>query len=360
MSTTRTDVAAYIWPSYHHEPRMADLWTEGDGEWYIVCRGTPRFPGHDMPKLPLLGYQDEADPAVMRQQVALGAAHGVNVFIVDWYWFEQQPCFERQLNDALLPALDGSQSWFYPMWANHEATTLWDMTTDANEPRWISRVDRRAFEPMAERLLARYLAHPRCYRINGTPALSIYETENFIAGLGGIDAAVDALAWFRRRAEAAGLGRLHLQAINTDWVLVDGLRYPELIRRLGFDSVTDYQFVHHAPPRGDYLEFARRNWSRWDEWAAVYPCYVPHVSIGWDNTQRNPSMAEAVIGSTPQAFAACLHRAKAFLDVHPQQPRLVTVNSWNEWTEGSYLLPDMRWGYAYLESVRSVFGAAAG
>jgi len=30
--------------------------------------------------------------------------------------------------------------------------------------------------------------------------------------------------------------------------------------------------------------------------------------------------------------------------------------SWNEWTEDSGLLPDMRWGDGYLRVVRNVFG----
>lgn len=38
-------------------------------------------------------------------------------------------------------------------------------------------------------------------------------------------------------------------------------------------------------------------------------------------------------------------------------PKLITVNSWNEWTEGSYLEPDTVNGFGYLEAVRRVFGA---
>jgi hypothetical protein len=91
----------------------------------------------------------------------------------------------------------------------------------------------------------------------------------------------------------------------------------------------------------------------------VYGTYYPHVSIGWDNTHRNPSagLESVVVHSTPDAFEACLWKAKAWLDARPNQAPLVTLNSWNEWTEGSYLLPDMRWGYGYLRAVRNVFGA---
>jgi len=37
-------------------------------------------------------------------------------------------------------------------------------------------------------------------------------------------------------------------------------------------------------------------------------------------------------------------------------PRILNINCWNEWTEGSYLEPDSVNGMKYLEAVRDVFG----
>ncbi|HBK94008.1 MAG TPA: hypothetical protein DDZ69_03210, partial [Porphyromonadaceae bacterium] len=33
---------------------------------------------------------------------------------------------------------------------------------------------------------------------------------------------------------------------------------------------------------------------------------------------------------------------------------LITINAWNEWVEGSYLLPDMQNGFGYLKAVKEV------
>ena len=63
-------VAAYVWPSCHNDPRGQEvLWPEGTGEWEVIRKGTPRFPGHYQPKQPLWGYEMDDDPKVMERWI---------------------------------------------------------------------------------------------------------------------------------------------------------------------------------------------------------------------------------------------------------------------------------------------------
>ena len=39
----------------------------------------------------------------------------------------------------------------------------------------------------------------------------------------------------------------------------------------------------------------------------------------------------------------------------PKNERFITINSWNEWGEGSYLEPDTERGMEYLDALRAVF-----
>jgi hypothetical protein len=59
--------------------------------------------------------------------------------------------------------------------------------------------------------------------------------------------------------------------------------------------------------------------------------------------------------SSPQKFKAALVKAKQWVDAHPNQPKIITINAWNEWPEGSYLEPDEKFGMQYLDAVKEVF-----
>ena len=60
--------------------------------------------------------------------------------------------------------------------------------------------------------------------------------------------------------------------------------------------------------------------------------------------------------NTPENFRTALEQTKQRLFGQPVGPRILNINCWNEWTEGSYLEPDTVSGFKYLEAVRDVFG----
>ncbi len=362
------DIAAYIWPAYTgNEIRSRQFWPEGIGEWQSVRNAVSKFPGHSWPRKPLWGYVNEADPYVMEMEIEAAANHGVNVFIYDWYWYDRRPFLEQCLNDGYLKARNNHKVKFYLMWANHDVNYTWDIRLSHLQDSlvWDGAVDRHEFEIVARRLITRYFQLPNYYTIDGKPVFMIYDIANLMRGLGGIDATRDAFDWFQEQAVASGLPGLHLQlALWSDRQYnlsgVDGNAVgttAEVIDRLGFDSMSHYQFCHFVDIDRDYdliMEDVLREWTR-IETAYTAP-YFPHVSVGWDNNPRFQDFRPGIVkNNTPEAFERALRQARAFCDAHPDRTPLITINSWNEWTETSYLQPDDLYGYGYLQAVKSVF-----
>jgi hypothetical protein len=94
--------------------------------------------------------------------------------------------------------------------------------------------------------------------------------------------------------------------------------------------------------------------------------YHPNVSMGWDSSprcrnapdwarRRDYPFGAVIVNNTPAAFRAALERAKALAAANPPGQRIITLNAWNEWGEGSYLEPDTTTGLGYLEAIRAVF-----
>ena len=194
----------------------------------------------------------------------------------------------------------------------------------------------------------------------------IYDLVNLAKGLGGPDEAAKALDWFRNEVVKAGFPGLHLQAAawgmngtNLSGVDSNGGITKAEFERMGFDSTTHYQFAHFTNMNRDYLEILEDVKRQYETIEKNYTktLYFPHASIGWDNNPRFKNYREYFArNNTPENFEKALRMAKDYLDRHPEQPKLVTLNSWNEWTETSYLEPDDLYGYGYLDAVKRVFG----
>ena len=371
------DVAAYIWPAYTgDEERTRMFWPEGIGEWQTVKNIKDTLqdkPGYHWDRKPVWGYVNEADPYVMEMQIEAAVDHGVNVFIYDWYWYDNRPFLENCLNDGFLKAKNHDKMKFYLMWANHDANTLWDRrTSHASTTIWEGKVTTEQFYTIGRRWIKQYFKLPCYYCIDGKPVVSIYDVANFIQGIGGIEEARNAMNWLREEAVREGLPGIHIQMIklgdnNLNLSGVDGsaMELPQLeaLRVLEFDSCTHYQYVHFTDVNRDYCEIVPDVLKEWEMTRLAMPIaeaseakeYFPHVSVGWDNNPRFYEYKDNVMtGNTPEEFERALLEAKLFLDSHNKTP-LITINSWNEWTETSYLEPDTLYGYGYLQAIKNVF-----
>ncbi len=362
------DVAAFVWPSYHPDDRAKIFWPEGIGEWQTVMSNKAKFPGHEQPRYPLWGYVNEADPYVMEMQINAATRHGVNVFIYDWYWYDGMPFLESCLNDGFLGAANNKDMKFYLMWANHDVNMTWDKRlagTPNNALIWKGGVDREEFEILCKRVIEKYFHLPNYYKVDGKPSFMIYELQTFIDGLGGLDKAIDALKWFRAEGKKAGYKGLDIQftlranmEANMTGIAGDNMgTQKEVIDALNLDGATHYQYVHFVDIDRDYLEIQSdvvKTWNELDKELKIP--YYPHVSVGWDNNPRFQKTVGGIVkNNTPENFEKALKDAKAYVDAHPGQAPLITINSWNEWTETSYLQPCTMYGYGYLEAVRKVF-----
>ena len=363
------DVAAYLYPAYAYgDPRLRPFWPEGFGEWETVMTMQKRNPGHYWDRKPLWGPVNEADPAVMEMEIEQATRHGVNVFIFDWYWFDGRPFMETTLTDGFLKAPNKDKMKFYLMWANHNVENYWDTRISkygGENIIWRGGVDRDEFEKICKRNIEMFFKQPNYYKIDGKPVFMIYEVTTFIEGIGGVDAAIDALKWFRKEVKKAGFPDLELQFTmwnsQFNYSGVDAAKASTesprdaFIRRLGFNSMSHYQFCHFANVDQDYEKVLEEVFPEWDRLEKEFTIpYYPHISIGWDNSPRTGESA-VTRENTPERFEKALRKAKAWVDARPNLHPLITINSWNEWTETSYLEPDNVYGYGYLEAVKKVF-----
>jgi len=146
----------------------------------------------------------------------------------------------------------------------------------------------------------------------------------------------------------------------------------QLVRDLGFDSVTSYVWIHHValPEQQTGYNFIRDGYfNYWSKAATNFGVpYIPNVTMGWDPSPRADQsqtfdnsgypFMNTIKDNTPENFRAALELAKQRLLAETNGLRILNLNCWNEWTEGSYLEPDTVHGFQYLDAVKTVFGGS--
>lgn len=376
--TDEITVAAYYYPCTHTNRGWDRQEYPGFTEWDLIKRARPRFPGHRQPKVPLWGYLDEAQPAVMAHKIAAAADHGVKVFIFDWYFYDDGPFLERALDEGFFRATNHARIKFGLMWANHDWFDI--QGYNPAEPVRLVRpgkISPATWDKLTDLVIQRYFRHPSYWRINGRPYFSIYEMSLFLDSFGSVEGARAALDKFRAKTRAAGFPGLHVNAVLWGQPNLPGGKtpadWPRLCRDLALDSLTGYTWVHHGAlnyqtfPISDYTWGRDRYLEFLDQALTNYPVpYFPNTTINWDNSPRAHPEAKwnqpaphvvnpVMVGNTPAAFREATRLIRERLLASATQPKIITVNAWNEWPEGSCLEPEQEHGYGFLEALKDLF-----
>jgi hypothetical protein len=208
-------------------------------------------------------------------------------------------------------------------------------------------------------VISQYFRRPNYFKINGEPVFSIFSVDKLLESFGGdVDETRRALDYFRAEVKKAGFPGLHIQWNQGGGSLMSreaAERFAGRVDAMGFNSVAMYNMGGTGE---DYVAYGTASVNIRTQMDSIlniplFPC----VSIGWDDTPRFPAKGIHDVvhyNNTPESFAMLLLKAKQYADSHPEQPKIITVNAWNEWVEGSYLLPDMLNGFGYLEAVKAV------
>lgn len=373
MCKVKPKVMAYYFPNWHVDPQNEFWHGEGWTEWEVVKHATPRFEGHNQPKVPLRGYEDESDPKVMEKKIEDAVNHGVDGFIFDWYWFNDGGYRLKCLDEGFLGAGNCEKAKFAIMWCNHDP--IYAHPAAKHTGRVVLKsgdLNVQSFVEGTDHCIKNYFCKPNYLRNSeGKLYFSIFLSARLIDNFGGCEGAKVVLENFRNRVREAGLGELDLNAILESSVCwkEDYKITNKIMKELGFDSFSSHsnRFSLELPfPHEEYASSIRRNVERFEENTRKSELpYNIHIYQGYDCSPRTVQsdvygdykvypFDRIVSGNTPELFEEFCRQAKDFY-YSKATGEYITVFSWNEWTEGGYLEPDTKYGYAYLEAIKKVF-----
>lgn len=201
---TRITVACYYFPNYHtHDRRNDSLKGDGWAEWELVKKARPCFDGQQQPKVPAWGYTDEKDPAEMARKIDAAADNGVDVFIFDWYYYDDGPFLNRALDEGFLKAPNTEKLKFALMWANHDWLDIHPYTKgDEQKILYPGRVTPETFDKIGDLIIKEYFTKPNYWTVDGKPYFSVYDVQKFVENFGSVEAA--AQLWTNARKSRGG------------------------------------------------------------------------------------------------------------------------------------------------------------
>lgn len=348
-------IASYL-PQFHPTPENDEWWGKGFTEWTNVGKAKPLFRGHYQPRVPAdLGYYDLRLSESRIAQARLAEEYRVEGFCYWHYWFGNgRRLLQRPFEEVLA---SGEPDFpFCLSWANHS----WEDKQFSKEGT--HRMLMEQLYPGEEDETAHFHALLPAFRdhryicVDDKPMFMVYapfklpDAKRFI-GL------------WQRLAVENGVKGIHFIAQTSNAAEV------KTLKEMGFDAVNvvrifdffkhDYSLVNKVYmkimrivfKKGriiDYAKAARFFTGEEDREEDCYPTIIPN----WDHSPRSGRKGHILVRSTPEKFKKHVRQAFANVMHKPEEKRIVFLKSWNEWAEGNYMEPDLKFGRGYLEALK--------
>ena len=375
-------IALYL-PQFHPIELNNEWWGKGFTEWTNVAKAKPLFKGHYQPKIPAdLGFYDLRLSEVREEQAKMAKDAGIEGFCYWHYWFGKgKRLLERPFNEVLE---SGKPDFPFCLgWANHSWTNqLWTKAkTFSKEKTMLEQtyIPEEYEDHFYDILPA--LKDKRYITVDGKPLflifdpLSIPDPQNFIEkwqclakknGLKGIHFVGIISNLLSIKKDFGGTPEFHYAKVNEP----ASPRYNQLLNA-GFDAVNSrglyraelkvtgnirkyfYTFMQRLfninfLKTFEYTNIIKYLFVEEDKWENVYPTLLPN----WDRSPRSGKKANIYKNSTPENFRKHLSSALNLIQDKNEEHKILFLMSWNEWGEGNYVEPDLKYGHGYLNVLK--------
>ncbi len=350
IDNKKAKVIAFYLPQFHPIAENDNWWGKGFTEWTNVAKARPLFRNHYQPKVPAdLGFYDLRIPEVRQQQAQLAREAGVDAFCYWHYWLGGG----KQLMETPLQEVVKTTTPDFPFclgWANH----TW------YKKAWNSSVSRFSQEKLIEQTypvedidkhfytMLPMFQDNRYYQLHNKLVFLIYDPLS-IPYLKDFMERWQELAIQHHLPGFYFIAQVDANNIKKDYSMFDAVNY-DCIRNL-FNNSRLRRFIAYTIKRPiirQYKSILKIYNLDIIKSARVYPTIYPN----WDVTPRIGYIGTILQNSTPALFKKHVEQIIKAISHKKDEDQVIFLKSWNEWGEGNYMEPDLKFGKGYIHALK--------